>query len=67
MSSGSEEYVQPALIRSGLEPTHVLCFEDHHSKEEKIELICKDRGVNIQDVYYITDSLADVYELKDFL
>lgn len=67
VSSGSEEYVQPALIRSGLEPTHVLCFEDHHSKEEKIELICKDRGVNIQDVYYITDSLADVYELKDFL
>jgi 8-oxo-dGTP pyrophosphatase MutT (NUDIX family) len=67
VSSGSEEYVQPAVIQSGLEASHILCFEDHHSKEEKIENICKDWWVSIEDIYYITDSLADVYELKGFL
>ncbi|MBP7885472.1 hypothetical protein KAZ93_04985 [Patescibacteria group bacterium] len=24
-------------------PTHILGIEDHHSKEEKIEQICRDR------------------------
>ncbi|MFA7285148.1 MAG: class I tRNA ligase family protein, partial [Candidatus Absconditabacterales bacterium] len=67
VSSGSEEYIQPAIIKSGLESTHVLCYEDHHSKEEKVLHICKDWGADPKDVYYITDSLADVYELQDFL
>lgn len=67
VSSGSEEYVQPAIIESWLEPTHILCYEDHHSKEEKIELICKDWWVSKDKVYYVTDSLADVYELKDYI
>lgn len=67
VSSGSHKYVIPALQRTNINPTHVLAFEDHHSKEEKIEMICRDWNVSIKDVYYFTDSLADVYELQDFI
>ena len=65
VSSGSENYVLPALSRTKLMPTHTLCFEAHHSKEEKIERICDDWSVAISDVYYVTDTLADIYELRD--
>lgn len=67
VSSGSQAYVLPALAETGIEFTHILAFEDHHSKEEKIELICQDWGVEPTDVFYFTDTLADIYELKDFI
>ncbi|HSR89586.1 MAG TPA: alpha/beta fold hydrolase [Candidatus Udaeobacter sp.] len=64
ISAGSGLYMRERSANSGLNPTHVLSFEDHHSKEEKIEQVCKDWGVNIKDIYYFTDSKADVYELE---
>jgi leucyl-tRNA synthetase len=67
VSSGSKQYVEPAVKRTGLKPTHILAFEDHHSKEEKIENVCKDWGVKVEDVYYFTDTKADVYELQNTL
>lgn len=67
VSSGSQNYILPALEKTGLNFTHILAFEDHHSKEEKIELICQDWGINVGEVYYFTDTLADVYELKDII
>ncbi|MEZ4195504.1 MAG: HAD hydrolase-like protein [Candidatus Paceibacterota bacterium] len=67
VSSGSQIYILPALAKSGLELTHVLAFEDHHSKEEKIELICRDWGIEVSETYYFTDTLADVYELQNFI
>ncbi len=67
VSSGSQNYVLPALAKTNINPTHILAFEDHHSKEDKIETICKDWGVSPSDVYYFTDSLADVYELQNFI
>lgn len=67
VSSGAREYVKERSLACGLNPTHVLTFEDHHSKEEKIELIANDWNVSVKDIYYITDSKADVYELVGFL
>jgi phosphoglycolate phosphatase-like HAD superfamily hydrolase len=67
VSSGSQQYVIPALAQTNINPTHILAFENHHSKEEKIETICRDWGVLVSDVYYFTDTLADVYELRDFI
>lgn len=67
VSSGPEVYVKPRSKETGLNPTHILAFEDHHSKEEKIEQICKDWGVDISQVYYFTDTKADVCELEDVL
>jgi phosphoglycolate phosphatase-like HAD superfamily hydrolase len=67
VSSGSEKYVIPALARTNIQPTHILAFEAHHSKEEKIETICKDWGIEVDEAYYFTDTLADIYELRDML
>lgn len=67
VSSGSQNYVLPALANSGLEFTHILAFENHHSKEEKIETICKDWGIAVSDAYYFTDTLADVFELQNHI
>lgn len=67
VSSGSQTYVLPAIAKTGINFSHILAYEDHHSKEEKIELVCKDWGVSVTDVYYFTDTLADVYELKDLI
>jgi len=67
VSSGSQNYVLPALARTAINPTHILAFEDHHSKEEKIERICRDWHVEPNEVYYFTDTLADVYELRELL
>lgn len=64
VSSGSELYVKPASEKTRLNPTHVMAFETSHSKEEKIETICRDWGIDPKQAYYFTDSKADVYELK---
>lgn len=67
VSSGSQKYVIPSLAKTKIDPTHILAFEDHHSKEDKIETICKDWGVKVTDVFYFTDTLADIYELREML
>ncbi len=67
VSSGSQQYVIPALAKTNINPTHILAYENHHSKEEKIEAVCHDWGIDTKDVYYFTDTLADVYELKNFI
>lgn len=67
VSSGSQQYIIPALAETNIEPTHILGYENHHSKEEKIESICADWGVSVRDVFYFTDTLADVYELQDMI
>ncbi len=67
VSSGSNDYVLPMveeIKKLGVHPTHVLTLQDHHSKEEKIETVCKDWGVTEKDIYYFTDSKADIYELE---
>ncbi len=65
ISAGSSLYIKNRIQETGLNPTHVLTYEDHHSKEEKIEQVCKEWGISMQDVYYFTDSKADVYELEN--
>lgn len=67
VSSGTQGYIIPAIAKTAINPTHVLAFEDHHSKEEKIEHICRDWDVDLEEVFYFTDSLADVYELENFI
>ncbi len=67
ISAGSGLYIKNRIPETGLNPTHILTYEDHHSKEEKIEQVCKDWGISMQDVYYFTDTKADVYELENCL
>ncbi|MCA9361047.1 HAD hydrolase-like protein [Candidatus Kaiserbacteria bacterium] len=67
VSSGSQNYVSPALAKTNINPTHILAFEDHHSKEEKIQLVAKDWDAELSEIYYFTDTLADIYELRDII
>lgn len=67
VSSGSPRYIIPALSKTTIHPTHTLTYDDHHSKEEKIERIAADWGVPVSAVHYFTDTLADVFELRDLL
>jgi phosphoglycolate phosphatase-like HAD superfamily hydrolase len=67
VSSGPTRTVKKTLSQVSLDFTHILCFDDHHSKEENIALICKDWGVDPSDIYYFTDTLADYLELKNYL
>lgn len=67
VSSGSTQYIIPALKKCGLKFTHVLGFEDHHSKEEKVRRVCLDWGVEPKETYYFTDTKADIYELENLI
>jgi phosphoglycolate phosphatase-like HAD superfamily hydrolase len=67
VSSGTNEYLIPALNTTKLNPSHILGFEDHHSKEEKIAIVCKDWGVNPKDTIYFTDTISDVIEVQDMV
>ncbi len=67
VSSGSSQYVLPALKKSGIKFTHILAYEDHYSKEEKVEKVCKDWGISPKDAYYFTDTKADILELQDLM
>lgn len=67
VSSGAAVYVKPALGESGLEFSHILTFEDHHSKEEKVEQICKDWNISVKDAYFFTDTVSDVNELSNIM
>lgn len=67
VSSGSRIYIENKIKKLKLDFTHVLTFEDHYSKEEKVELVCRDWGVNPKDAYYFTDAQSDVLELKEIM
>ena len=67
VSSGSRAYIDPLVKKMkqlGVHPTHILDYKDHHSKESKMESICRDWGITHKDPYYFTDTKADVYELE---
>ena len=65
VSSGSRKYINKMLSESVLKPTHILAYEDHHSKEEKVETVCGDWGISVTEAYYLTDAKNDVYELEN--
>lgn len=67
VSSGSKIYIEKKIKKLKLEFTHVLTFEDHYSKEEKVEAVCRDWGVKPKEAYYFTDAQTDVMELRDIM
>jgi len=67
VSSGSSAYIKPKLENCGLEFFRVLTFEDHHSKEEKVEIICEDWGIPVKVAYFFTDTISDVKELENIM
>lgn len=67
VSSGSNIYIIPKLKTIKLKFDYILTFEDHHSKEEKVEQICKNWGISPRDAYYFTDTIGDARELGNIM
>lgn len=68
VSSGLKEMlILPKLRDCKLHFTHILGREDHHSKEHKVEQVCKDWGISPTQAYYFTDTKSDVIELQDYM
>ena len=67
VSSASAVYVKPAIEKSGLTFSHIMTFEDHHSKEEKVEQICKEWNISVKDAYFFTDTVSDVNEVGNIM
>lgn len=67
VSANGGRYVYKQAQRIALQFSHVLAWENSSSKEEKIELICKDWNIPVSEVIYVTDTLADVYELETIM
>ena len=67
VSSGSSICIKPKLENCGLEFSPILTFEDHHSKEEKVEQICKEWEITLQQACFFTDTISDVVELRSIL
>jgi leucyl-tRNA synthetase len=67
VSSGSKEVILPMLEKTDLEFDYIYDFYDSHSKEEKVEKICKDWEISDKTPFYFTDTKSDVLELKTFM
>ncbi len=67
VSSGTKNAMLPALSKTHIKFSHILSFEDHYSKIEKVDMICRDWGVSPKDIYFFTDTKSDVIELENHL
>jgi HAD superfamily hydrolase (TIGR01549 family) len=67
VSSSSDIIVKHNLGKYAKYFDYIYCFEESHSKEEKIEKICKRWKVSDQDVYYFTDTKTDILELENYM
>ncbi|MCA9352251.1 HAD family hydrolase [Patescibacteria group bacterium] len=67
VSSGPGIVIRKLLRQVDIDFTHVLAYEDHHSKEEKVEHICRDWGIDVGNAYYFTDTITDVLELQSIM
>jgi len=67
VSSANTIFAKQVLKQTHLDFTHILGFQDHHSKEEKVKIIAKDWGVDMNELYYFTDTKTDFWELENIL
>lgn len=66
-TSTREHLLENALTKCDIDFTHVLGLEDDVSKEVKVNLIAREWLVSPKDVYFFTDTVADVLELNEAL
>ena len=63
VSNNSEQSIRPAIANLALEFTPVLGLEHHHSKEERIAMIATKWKVDLEQICFLTDTVADVLEV----
>ena len=67
VSSGFKSYICEILKDCDLEFDYIYDFETSHSKEEKVEMVCKNWAIKESDCIYFTDTKSDVLELKEIM
>lgn len=67
VSSGSEIYVKKFCKQSGINFDYVLGYEEHHSKEVKVQNILNSWGISAEKTIYITDTESDIIEIGRIL
>jgi phosphoglycolate phosphatase-like HAD superfamily hydrolase len=67
ISTGSREYILPKMENTNLNFSHILDFNDHPSKQVKLEQICADWKIDLKTPFYFTDTQVDVRELEKIM
>jgi HAD superfamily hydrolase (TIGR01549 family) len=67
VSSNGSPIIKDFAKKLDLEFTHVMGFDESPSKEEKVGIIIKDWGVDLNQVLFFTDTKSDVLELENYL
>jgi HAD superfamily hydrolase (TIGR01549 family) len=67
VSTGFQPAIEKFCTASDLSFTHLIGFGPNFSKEIKMEEIAKDWDVDLSELYFITDTIRDVIEAKEFL
>jgi phosphoglycolate phosphatase-like HAD superfamily hydrolase len=67
LSSAHQNTLNEFVLDSGLEFTHVIGFQEGFSKEKFLKEIIYDWEVNKEDVYFVTDTIRDVLEIKNVI
>lgn len=65
VSSGSSIYISHLLKQIPLSFDYILTIEDSPFKDDKIGIVAKSWGIELDQCYYFTDTCSDVLELKD--
>ena len=67
VSSSSTQFVLPVLGDYSSYFDYIFGFEQSHSKEEKISIICDNWKTAESNVFYFTDTKTDIIELQDYM
>lgn len=67
VSANSRSHLNHFTMNTEIKFTHALSFEDDISKESKVEKVISDWNIKNDEAIYVTDTLADIYELQDFM
>lgn len=67
VSSATEKMIQSKILECGVKFDLILGCDTSLSKVEKIQMVLDKWEIQPEDSYYITDTISDVIELKDFV
>jgi len=67
VSNSEKQLIEKVVQDSGLEIDTILNYKHHHSKVEKVEKVCRMWGTSPHKVWYVTDTQADVVELRELI
>lgn len=69
VSTAYQPLLEEAVSKFGLDGkfSHIFGFGPNFSKEKCVETICEDWQIDLSQVYFFTDTLRDVIEMKNIL